>query len=62
MNINFFNIYDKIADFVSKKAKTIAIAIVVLIFSFGVSSIGKNYYIQKGIKLNVWNTVVITDQ
>ncbi|MAU89863.1 MAG: hypothetical protein CMQ91_00015 [Gammaproteobacteria bacterium] len=39
MNINFFNIYNEIADFVSKKAKTIAIAIVVLIFSFETSNV-----------------------
>ena len=39
MNINFFNIYDKIADFVSKKAKTIVIAIVALIFSFETSNV-----------------------
>ena len=39
MNINFFNIYNEIADFISKKAKTIAIAIVVLIFSFETSNV-----------------------
>ena len=39
MNINFFNIYDKIADFVSKKAKTIVIGIVALIFSFETSNV-----------------------
>ena len=39
MNINFFNIYNEIADFVSKKAKTIAIAIVVLIFSIETSNV-----------------------
>ena len=39
MNINFFNIYNEIADFISKKAKTIAIAIVVLIFSIETSNV-----------------------
>jgi len=39
MNIDFYNIYNKSIDLISKKAKTIIIAIVVLIFSFETSNV-----------------------
>ena len=39
MNIDFFNFYKKSIDFFADKIKTIAIAIVVLIFSFETSNI-----------------------
>ncbi|MFL2760994.1 MAG: type II secretion system protein N [Gammaproteobacteria bacterium] len=39
MNIDFYNIYNKSIDLISKKAKTIIIAIVALIFSFETSNV-----------------------
>ena len=39
MNIDFFNFYKKSIDFLADKIKTIAIAIVVLIFSFETSNV-----------------------
>ena len=39
MNIDFFNFYKKSIDFFADKIKTIAIAIVVLIFSFETSNV-----------------------